>query len=237
METAEYARMAEVEQRHWWFRGRLAVVRRVLRRFVPPGVGLDCSSGTGMTLSALPQWVQTGADLSPEALRHCAGKGHPRLARADLTRLPFGDARFDVLTCLDTLEHIEDDTAALAEIHRVLKPGGYALMTVPAHPWMFSAHDRALHHVRRYRRAELRQRVADSGLEIVRLRWINSVLFPLIASARLVSRDKGEKSDTGSVPPGPVNAALYAAFASDAWLLPWLPAPFGVSLLCLARKP
>ncbi|MBK8206314.1 MAG: class I SAM-dependent methyltransferase [Planctomycetes bacterium] len=229
--------MAAVERRHWWFRGRLAIVRAFLRRYVPQGVGLDCSCGTGMTLQALPQWVQMGADLHGLALEASRARGLKRLFQADLRRLPVGDATLDVVTCLDTLEHIEEDTAALAEIFRVLKPGGNALFTVPAHPWMFSSHDRALHHVRRYRRGELRQRVLGAGFEIRKFRYINTALFPLIAAVRLVSRDDGSASDTDKVPAGPLNWILYQTFALERLLLPWVPSPWGVSLLCLARRP
>jgi hypothetical protein len=102
---------------------------------------------------------------------------------------------------------------------------------------MFSAHDRALHHVRRYRRAEFRDKVKAAGFEIRKLRWINTTLFPLIAAVRLVSKDNGEsQSDTEHVPAAPVNWALYTAFANERWLMPWIPALYGVSLLCLARK-
>jgi ubiquinone/menaquinone biosynthesis C-methylase UbiE len=238
MELAEYDRMARVEERHWWFRARLAIVRTFLKRYVPPGAGLDCSCGTGLTLKSLSQWVQIGADLHGLALKHAAARGLPRLMRADLTRLPIADSSLDLVTSLDTLEHIENDAGALTEIFRVLRPGGHGLFTVPAHPWMFSAHDRALHHVRRYRRSEFRDKVKAAGFEIRKLRYINSTLFPLIAAARLVSRDSGEsRSDTEHVPAAPVNFALYAAFANERWLLPWIPSFWGVSLLCLARRP
>lgn len=237
MQASEYSAMAAVEQRHWWFRGRLAVVRAYLRRFVPPGRGLDCSCGTGMTLSELSPWVQTGADLEALALQHSRNRGHTQLLRADLTRLPIADASFDVVTSLDTLEHIEDDAAALAEIRRVLRPGGHALLTVPAHPWMFSAHDRALHHVRRYRRGEFRDKIARSGLQLRKLRYINVGLFPLVAAVRLLRPDKGDsRSDTTGLPPAPINALLKAVFASEACLT-WLPATWGVSLLAVARRP
>lgn len=237
MDPAEYDRMAHVEERHWWFRARLAVVRTFLSRYVPPGCGLDCSCGTGLTLKELPQWVQIGADLHGLALKHTRARGLERLIQADLRHLPLADNSLDLVTSLDTLEHIEQDTEALAEIFRVLKPGGHGLFTVPAHPWMFSAHDRALHHVRRYRRGEFRQKVEQAGFTVRKFRYINVNLFPLVAAVRLVSKDTGEaKSDTQSVPPGPVNWALYAAFASERFLLPWLPSLWGVSLLCLARK-
>jgi len=238
MEPAEYEAMAAVEQRHWWFRGRLALVRAFLRRAARPGLGLDVSSGTGQTLASLAPWVQIGADISPLALGFCRARGLTRLARGDLARLPFAASTFETLTCLDTLEHVQDDCAALAEIQRVLRPGGVALVTVPAHPWMFSGHDAALHHVRRYRRAELIERVRASGLELVTLRYTNVAVFPLVAAVRLMSRGSREpRSDTTSVPAAPLNGLLYALTALESHLLPHLPSPFGVGLLVVARRP
>ena len=237
MDAAEYHYMARVEERHWWFRARLAVVHALLRKYVPPGAGLDCSCGTGMTLAKLQQWVQVGADLHGLALKHSRDRGHNALLRGDLRQLPLADESLDLVTSFDTLEHIEEDEQALAEIYRVLKPGGHALLTVPAHPWMFSTHDRALHHVRRYRRSEFRDKIRRARLEIQTLKWINVLLFPLVAFLRLLRGDKGDAtSDTETVPPAPLNWALYHAFAVERFLL-WLPTPVGVSLVCLARKP
>jgi SAM-dependent methyltransferase len=237
MEAVEYDHMAEVEERHWWFRARLEIVQGLLSKHVRPGFGFDCSCGTGMTLSNLPQWVQIGADLNTIALAHSRARGLQSLFRGDLTRLPVNDKAFDLVTSLDTLEHIEDDATALSEIYRVLKPGGFVLMTVPAHPWMYSSHDRALHHVRRYRRDELREKVLGARFEIRVLRWINVLLFPPVALLRLISGDKYvAASDTDNVPPAPLNWLLYQAFAVER-RLSWLPAPTGVSLVCLASRP
>ncbi|MCC6151383.1 MAG: class I SAM-dependent methyltransferase [Planctomycetes bacterium] len=237
MQLSEYEKMHAVETRHWWFRARLAVVTSVLDRYVPVGGrGLDCSCGTGMTLSALPKRVQFGADLSGEALKFARKRGLAKLVQADLTRLPLQGACLDLLTCLDTLEHIERDDLALAEVFRVLRPGGYALFTVPQHPALFSAHDRALHHVRRYRYEELRSRVLNAGFEIVRLTPINCALLPVVALARVLSRGKEKESDTDKLPLPPVNVALFAAFAIEKLLLGLSDLPFGVSLLCLAQK-
>lgn len=238
MQAAEYQHMAGVEERHWWFRARLAVVRSVLRRHVPQGGrGLDCSCGTGMTLRRLPGYVQIGADLSPLALAHCRSSGLQRLMRADLTRIPLPGGALDLVTCLDTLEHIEDDVGALAEVFRVLKPGGHALFTVPAHPFLFSAHDRALHHVRRYQKAELREKIVAAGFKVRRFTYINSALFPLVALVRKLRPDRGEAaSDTQGVPFAPVNAALYLAFALERLPLAIMNLPMGVSLLALVQR-
>ncbi len=238
MQLDEYEKMHAVESRHWWFRARLKIVLSVLNRYVPVGgIGLDCSCGTGMTLSAMPERVQLGADLASEALRFAQKRGLRRLVRTDLTRLPLRNGCLDLLTCLDTLEHIPDDCAALREVARVLRPGGYALFTVPAHPALFSAHDRALHHIRRYHFEELRARVLVAGFEIVRLTPINCALLPVVALARILSRGDGNKSDTDKLPFGPLNALLYTAFSIERFVLGLADLPFGVSLICLAQKP
>ncbi len=239
MDPYQYSRMADVEDRHWWFRGRLAAVRALLSRHVKiPASGLDCSCGTGFTLARLAPWVQSGADFSDLALGHARRRGLRRLMRADLTRLPLRNASLDLVTCLDTLEHIPDDTRALAEIMRVLRPGGHALFTVPAHPWMFSDHDRALHHVRRYTQFELRGKVQAAGFSIVRFSWLNCLLFAPAALVRLLRRDNGNNtSDTERIPFGPLNAALRLMFAAEGPWLRWFNLPWGVSLICLAQKP
>lgn len=238
MQLDEYEKMHAVEAHHWWFRARLKIVRSVLDRYVPVGgIGLDCSCGTGMTLSDLPERVHFGADLASEALRFAQKRGLRRLVRADLTRLPLSNGCLDLLTCLDTLEHIPDDCAALGEVARVLRPGGYALFTVPAHPALFSAHDRALHHIRRYRFEEVRARVLAAGFEIVRLTPINCALLPVVALARIVSRADGHRSDTDKLPAAPLNVLLHTAFAVERFVLGLADLPFGVSLMCLAQKP
>jgi SAM-dependent methyltransferase len=237
MNVEQYRHMAALEDRHWWFRARLRVVSGVLRRYVKlPCRGLDCSCGTGLTLARLPEFVQMGADISPDALGPASLRGHRRLLRADLRALPLADAGLDLVTSLDTLEHIEDDARAMAEILRVLRPGGQALVTVPAHPALFSGHDRALHHVRRYRFEELRDKLVRAGFAIVRLTPINAALLPVVALARLLSRDK-QGSDSEKLPPGPMNAVLQALFALEAGLIGATDLPFGVSLLALVRKP
>lgn len=237
MESHEYKTMADVENRHWWFQARLVIVRHLLRKHAEKGLGLDCSCGTGLTLSSCPDYVQIGADISRDALKPSAGRGHQQLTQADLTGLPFATGTFDTVTSLDTLEHVPDDQAALDELFRVLKPDGTGVFTVPAHPWMFSSHDRALHHQRRYRASEFRQRILAAGFEIRLFRAINRNLFPLVALIRLLSKDDGSaKSDTEGVPSWPVNKALFALFAMDRWMM-WLPWPLGVSMVAVVKKP
>lgn len=236
MDKAEYSAMAEVENRHWWFQARLRIVRRLLQKYAPKGgTGLDCSCGTGLTLRQLNRWVQHGSDISDAALSFI---DLPNLSKADLCSLPFADDSMDVVTSLDTLEHVDDDRLAVTEITRVLKPNGVTILTVPAHPWMFSPHDRALHHVRRYRKTEFRELVVGTGLKVLRFSYFNTGLSPLVALIRLLRPDNGTAvSDTQGVPFSPLNNLLKLIFAAEKLWLPYAPLPWGVSLICVARKP
>jgi SAM-dependent methyltransferase len=164
METAEYERMFRAESEHFWFAGTRAVIADALARALGAREGarvlrvLDVGCGTGYTLTRLPAAVSAvGLDASAEALRWAARRGTgARLVRAAAESLPVAQATFDAVLALDVLEHLDDDGAGAREIARVLRPGGVALVTAPAFGWLWSAHDEALHHRRRYRLAELR---------------------------------------------------------------------------------
>ena len=251
MEAREYALMYEMETRHWWFQASRRVLREVARRHWPtPRPGrelrlLDLGCGTGVTLDLFRQERRVrdhGMDVESAALGFCRKRGLRRLVRGSMDAVPFADAAFDVVTALDVIEHVEDDVAALRETARVLRPGGVALITVPAHPWLWSDHDRALHHVRRYRRRELIGRLRDAGLRPLYLSYYNSFLFPAVAAQRLAQglvrawrRPDPEppRSDV-RLPPRPVNAALRELFAGERLWLARGRLPMGVSLVTVA---
>ena len=151
--------------------------------------------------------------------------------------LPFGDGTFDLALALDVIEHVPDDLAALAELNRVLKPGGTLLVTVPALQLLWSAHDEANGHYRRYTLGELRGRVESSGFTTVTATYFNTLLFPAILAARTLGRlrPKDDASDLGEVPPLP-NSLLEKTFSLEKMLVGRVSLPFGVSALCLACK-
>ena len=134
----------------------------------------------------------------------------------------------------DVIEHIDDDHAALAAIATKLKPGGKFIMTVPAHPWMWTAHDVANHHKRRYSKRALQALIDASPMRLDRVGYFNSLLFPLAIAERTASKLRGKDDGDVSLPPAPLNSALEAVFAAERYLVGRLPLPPGLSLFAVA---
>jgi SAM-dependent methyltransferase len=239
--------MFDVEDTYWWFVARRQLVHDLLRRYPPETsrarpVLLDIGCGTGATLHTLEELGEAvGMDRSLHALARCQQRGHRLLAQADGTRLPVADGSVDVITALDLLEHIPDDAAAAAEFARALRPGGVLVVTVPACPLLWSEHDEALDHLRRYRARELHRLLAGAGFRVARLSpLITTLLLPIAAlrlAQRLVPRAKGRAQTALIIPPRWINAILTNLLqAENRWLLR-ANLPVGVSLFAVARKP
>ena len=248
MKHEEYERMYRFEDRYWWFVARRHLIVSLLEQHYPRDGQLqilDIGCGTGKMLDELSAFgTVVGADYAPEALEFCVTRGvGAELARADVRRLPFADASFDAVTAMDIIEHIDDDKAAACEIFRVLKPGGRLLVTVPAFPSLWSEHDEALHHYRRYTVPRLKDLFQRAGLAVPRISYTVTTLFPLIWAYRQVSnllprrRTGGEKKANLVQFSGPVNAALLSLSQWETRLVQSLSLPFGVTVVCLAEKP
>jgi SAM-dependent methyltransferase len=149
----------------------------------------------------------------------------------------FSAATYDLIALLDVLEHVPDDRSSLIAIKERLKPGGTLLLTVPINPWMWSAHDVAHHHHRRYRKREIRKLAEDAGYEIELLSPFNSLLFPPIAAVRLIGKLTGKDDSDDAMPSPAVNKALDLIFGLERELVGRLPLPFGVSLVAVLRRP
>jgi SAM-dependent methyltransferase len=235
MEAPEYARLHELELRHFWYRGLHALLAGALSRWGGPRL-LDAGCGTGGLLLSHPD--ATGLDRSPLALEFCARRGLRRLLSADVQRLPFRDAAFDTVLSADVLYHraVADDGAALAELARVTRPGGTVILNLPAGPALRGAHDEFVHGARRYRRAELRAMAARAGLQPLRLTSWNMALLPAAWAVRRLSRGGPPSSDV-ALPPAPLNAALAAWLRAEAWLALRTGLPCGLSLFAVLRRP
>ena len=243
MERAEFEAMAGMDDRHWWYRGRRRIVLTVLDRLaLPPGAKvLDAGCGSGAMMGALERYGTVfGADSSSWAVASARGRGHRRVQLAMLEQLPYETGSFDLVTCLDVIEHIPDDYRALTELWRVTAPGGHLLVTVPAYRALWSAHDSANHHFRRYRARTLRPLAEDSGWEIERASYFNSVLLAPAALVRLTRkllRIRGARSEL-SLTPSWLDPVLVLPLRLEARLLRLgLRLPAGLSLLVLLRKP
>lgn len=243
MDMATYAAEAEVEADHWWFVGRRRLFARELARL---GVArhdhiLDVGTSTGTNLRMLRDGGYAdfvGLDPSPVAARFCAEKGLGRVESGDICALPFGDHTFATVLATDVIEHVDDDLQALREVRRVLRPGGHALVTVPAFPSLWGLQDEVAHHKRRYRMAPLTALMSAAGLEVTRAYHFNYLLFvPIFLARQSIRRLRIEADSENQLNTPALNALLRAIFDLDVRSAPALKPPFGVSILAIGRRP
>jgi len=242
LDPSLYETFFAIEDTFWWTVGLRRMVLGLLRaraRLPSPARVLDLGCGTGGFLVELGRLGPAfGVDFALCALELSGRRGLRRLARADGQCLPFADASFDLVTALDVLEHLDDDRAALREVHRVLRPGGVAVLNVPAFRFLWSAKDDLNHHRRRYRLPELRDRVREAGLRVVRITYAFGFLFPPLLLVRLLQRLRGGRVDLERelrIRPA-VNRALLGLTAVERWWIVRAPLPIGTSVLCLAAR-
>ena len=246
VEDKLYSLFAVSEETHWWFAGRrkivLSLVGKNLREKQNSKI-LDVGCGTGTTLRWLEKYGWTvGIDISKEAIGYCRERGCARLIRVEEEILPFKNRSFDCVVAMDVIEHIRNDRKALGEYRRLLKPGGFLLLTVPAYPWLWSWHDEMNRHQRRYTGECLRQALLNSGFSVMRLSYFCTYLFPLLALVRLGEKAlnkifhlRTEEFDF-HIPADFINRLLSRIFSAEAsWLLR-RNFPYGSSLLTLSRK-
>ena len=239
MDHAIYAGMAEHDSSHWWYLARRDVLARVIERQVQPPENariLEIGCGTGHNLAMLTRFGMVDAVELNDYARDIATRRFNRpVANAmlpELAGVPTG--AYDLVALLDVLEHVEDDRAALASVRARLKPGGTLLLTVPQYPSMWTDHDVANHHFRRYTKATLRRVADEAGLRIDLLQSFNSLLFPLAVADRLVAKVTKRQGSDDTPPPAPVNALFTKIFAFERYLVGRVPMPPGLSLIALA---
>lgn len=236
---------AQAEARHFWFRGFRRFVRPLLARAVAgvaaPAI-LDCGCGTGYNLALLREYGRpVGIDVTASGLAYARGRGERAVAQASAAALPFGERAFDVVTSFDVIYALDDATeaAALREMHRVLRPGGYLVLNVAAMAALTGNHSVLAGEMRRYSRPDLGGRLERAGFQPCRITYTNASIAPLVAGVRLLQRLSGhrESGQEIALPPAPLNAALSAVLGAEAVLLRVADMPFGSSLLALARRP
>jgi SAM-dependent methyltransferase len=243
MDTATFASEAANDASHWWFVGRR---RLFAREIAESGLSrsakvLDIGTSTGTNLRMLRDigFVQvSGLDLSPEAIVWCASKGLGYVEQGDICAMPFADGSFDLVLATDIIEHVDDDARALSEIARVLKPGGVALVTVPAFTLIWGLQDRVAQHKRRYRRPQLLARITGAGLGVETAYYFNYLLFgPILAARRLIDLFGVRLKSEADLNSTSTNWLLDKIFTFDVMSARRFKPPFGVSILAFARKP
>ncbi len=233
-------RLAQLEGWHFWFVGRRALVQRLLDRHLGGNgqLALDVGCGTGAMLNTLaPRFHRiVGIDLNPEGLHNVRRESADAiLMRANATRLPITDNVFGAVLLLDVLEHV-DDHAALAEVHRVLRPGGVAVITVPAVRWLWSYRDEAAGHLRRYGRRQLVEAITGARLAVLAVQYYQCLLFPFVAVTRLLGRGGAYLRDLEDRPSQRLSRLLAWVNLTEVRLGEVIPWPWGSSLVAVCRK-
>ena len=239
MERIVYDRMAELDQVHWWYRARRDILADLIRRKIALPADariLEVGCGTGHNLEMLRRFGRVdGIEVDPQARAMAAERLGQAILDAPLPTLPgVPDGAYDMVAILDVIEHIDEDVAGMRALAGKMKPGAKMLITVPAFPFMWSAHDVVNHHKRRYTRKTLRRLIDDAGMRLELLSWFNSLLFPLAAGARLAGRVTGKEDSDDKLPPKPINKAMEWVFGLERYAVGRMPMPPGVSLVAIA---
>ncbi len=242
MDRAEFQTMLDLDDRHWWYRGRRRVLRAVLDSLdLRDGARLlDAGSGSGRTLDELAAYGGvTGIELNPAGVEAARTRGHHDVTRAPIEAVPHPDGAFDAVTCLDVIEHTPDDVRSLRELRRVTRPGGALVVTVPAYPRLWSQHDVVNRHHRRYTRRALRRAAESAGWRVERMTSFNSAYLLPAAIVRIARRgsDGAGSSELALTPPA-LNGMLELPLRAEAALIArgWS-LPAGLSLLAVLRAP
>jgi SAM-dependent methyltransferase len=246
MQEHTYAIMYRVEGSHWWFVGRRRIIagflEQICAEFHEEGIErpriLDVGCGTGANLELLAQFGDAeGVDVSDEALSFCRARGLRNVRECAAESLPFENESFDLVTGLDVVEHLDDDLAGLREMSRVLRPGGRVMVFVPAFMFLWGVQDDVSHHRRRYTLPVLKRRMAEAGLTVERATYANMVLFAPILVGRLLMKLTGFRpASENDINVGPLNGFLGRALGAESWWLRRMNFPFGVSIVCIARR-
>ena len=245
MNREEYEVMYQVEDHHWWYLGMERITCSLLERALPPEREtrplriLDAGCGTGAVMKYLAQYGEvTGLDFSADALRFSRQRGHPRLVQASVLHVPLASGVFDVLVSFDVLsESGVDDEHALREFARLLKPGGIALLRLPAYQWMRGRHDVAVNVAHRYTRGEVIDKLRASGLTPVHTSYANTFLFPIAAAKRWSERFLPQQDGSDlTLDPGTSNRLLRTILSAEAPLITSIGLPFGLTITALAHK-
>lgn len=234
-----YLNMVEMEHNHWWYKGRREIISKLLISYLRLKMKiLDAGCGAGGTMAYLSRYgTVVGIDISEEMVEHCRKMGLPA-HRASVAKLPFEDQSFDLALCLDVLEHLHDDRAALEELKRVVRPGGLLVLSVPSFSWLWGHHDDLNHHYRRYNFKELVQVLHSVGLEVERSTYFNFFLLPPVWFVRRFGRlcpflNRNTDFQLGC---GKINFLFYGLLKFESILLGYLNFPVGVSQVVLARR-
>lgn len=242
MEKKHYDILYETEIGNWWYRVRRKIIHDIIKKQYPSQKQnltiLDIGCGTGALLKEIGVYGEChGLDFSQKAVDFCKKRGISNVGVGDVVKISYPNNTFDIVLALDIIEHVEDDQKAISEIHRVLKPGGIAIVTAPAFMFLWGITDKISHHYRRYILSELQSKINKQGFSVVRASYFNTFLFFPVALVRLIVRllhiPMRTENGTGK---GALNFIFFIIFYAESILFKYINFPFGVSVVTICRK-
>ncbi|MFC1663751.1 class I SAM-dependent methyltransferase [Patescibacteria group bacterium] len=243
MNNKEYEKLYKFEHFYWWHIGRRDIANSFLERFLKNKENqiLEIGCGTGGNLEVLNKWGQViGLDISKEALNFCKKRGFTNLILGKAEKISLSDNSCDLVLALDVLEHTKDDKRVIKESWRVLKGGGFFLAIVPAYKFLWSEHDEALGHKRRYSILEFKKKLREADFKIIKISHLVTFVFPLVLGYRILRKTlfpKSKKNTAYVFLPGFINDFFIFLLKLESFLLKYFNLPFGTSIICLAQKP
>ena len=246
MEQQVYAELNDLEDKHWWFCARRKYIRSAIQKIFSGKEHLEfceIGSGTGGNLAMLSEFATVDAvEMNTEARRIITDEKSAKLRAIYDGYLPDGltlNKQYNGVFILDVLEHVKNDSNALIRIRELVTPNGYLIATVPAYQWLWSEHDVANHHKRRYTIANINSVVESAGFEVIYKSYFNTVLFPLAVLSRLWSRikriDHKQAESSLKMPSSILNSALLWIFGLESKWAGRLCIPFGLSIIVIAK--
>ena len=236
-----YEKLYHLETHLWWFESRRSIIMYLIRNIIKPQRKLkilDIGCGTGSEIDFFTEFGEiTGIDSSKEAINLCLKRGlEKKVIEANAEKLSFPDEIFDLILCLDVLEHIQYPEFAIAEISRLLKKEGFVVLTVPAFAWLWSEHDKVSGHFKRYNIKELKSILQLKNFKLIKMSYFNTFLFPAIVLLRKFKNFIGSKDNDFAIPIKPINWFLKCVFDSEKFFLKYLDFPFGISIITIIQK-
>jgi 2-polyprenyl-3-methyl-5-hydroxy-6-metoxy-1,4-benzoquinol methylase len=247
MNAKEYQQMEKFEKTYWWHRGRLYLIDKLVKKYLPKQNEkrnfLEIGCGTGATLKLLSKYGDiSGIDISKKAVAHCKAKGFKDITLGDINELDLRSLKnkFDAVFSLDVLEHVQDDVKMMTRVNKMLKNDGLFIITVPAHKFLWSEHDEALHHKRRYHSLEIVQKLEDAGLEVIKKSYFVFFAFAPIMFFRTWNSIFGRSvypKTSYVILPEILNNLAINFLKLETKMLQAKGLPIGTTLVVIARKP